>query len=158
PAQLHGGADGAEPRPPARLRHRRRRAAGLDAAHLLPLVRLDGAALGDPAALRDDRQERLRPAQPAAARARRPRAGRELADRAGGQLMAPLGPLLAATPALPLGEGGKYVAGAYIVFVLLLLIYVGIMASKLQRIERDLREVAGIAEQRKADAEPAAAA
>jgi hypothetical protein len=63
-----------------------------------------------------------------------------------------LGLVLAATPALPLGEGGKYVAGAYIVFVLLLLIYVGIMASKLQRIERELREVAGIAEQRRDEA------
>jgi len=56
--------------------------------------------------------------------------------------------LLAATPALPLDEAGKYVAGAYIVFVLVLLIYVGIMASKLQRIEKELREVANIAEDR----------
>jgi len=54
-------------------------------------------------------------------------------------------------PALPLDEAGKYVAGAYIVFVLLLLIYVGIMASKLQRIERELREVAAIAEDRAKD-------
>jgi hypothetical protein len=60
--------------------------------------------------------------------------------------------LLAETPALPLHEAGKYVAGAYVVFVLLLLIYVGIMASKLSRIEKDLREVAAIAEQRKAEA------
>jgi hypothetical protein len=59
--------------------------------------------------------------------------------------------LLAETPALPLDEAGKYVAGAYIVFVLLLLIYVGIMATKLQRIERELREVASVAEQRKAE-------
>jgi ABC-type nitrate/sulfonate/bicarbonate transport system permease component len=57
-----------------------------------------------------------------------------------------------AAPALPLDEAGKYVAGAYLVFVLLLLIYVGIMASKLQRIERELREVASIAEDRKAEA------
>jgi hypothetical protein len=57
--------------------------------------------------------------------------------------------LLASAPALPLGEGGKYVAGAYIVFVVLLVVYVGIMASKLQRIERELRELAGFAEQRK---------
>ncbi len=56
--------------------------------------------------------------------------------------------LLAAAPALPLGEGGKYVAGAYIVFVLLLVIYVGIMAAKLQRIERELRDLAGFAEAR----------
>jgi hypothetical protein len=51
-------------------------------------------------------------------------------------------------PALPLDEAGKYVAGAYIVFVLLLVVYVGIMAAKVQRIERDLRELAGFAEQR----------
>jgi hypothetical protein len=66
--------------------------------------------------------------------------------------------LLAATPALPLDEAGKYVAGAYIVFVVLLVVYVGIMAAKLQRIERELRELAGFAESRangeKAEAEP----
>jgi hypothetical protein len=56
--------------------------------------------------------------------------------------------LLAEAPALPLHEAGKYVAGAYIVFVLLLVIYVGIMAAKLQRIERDLRDLAGFAETR----------
>jgi hypothetical protein len=58
--------------------------------------------------------------------------------------------LLAASPALPLDEAGKYVAGAYIVFVLLLVVYVGIMAAKLQRIERELRELAGFAESRAA--------
>jgi len=51
-------------------------------------------------------------------------------------------------PALPLDEAGKYVAGAYIVFVLLLVIYVGIVATKLQRIEKELRDVANIAEER----------
>jgi CcmD family protein len=51
-------------------------------------------------------------------------------------------------PALPLDEAGKYVAGAYVVFVVLILVYVAIMASKLQRIERELRELAGFAEQR----------
>jgi hypothetical protein len=56
--------------------------------------------------------------------------------------------LLAATPALPLDEAGKYVAGAYIVFIVLLVVYVGIMAAKLQRIERELRELAGFAEAR----------
>jgi hypothetical protein len=56
--------------------------------------------------------------------------------------------LLASAPALPLGEGGKYVAGAYIVFLILLVVYVGIMAAKLQRIERELRELAGFAESR----------
>jgi hypothetical protein len=53
-----------------------------------------------------------------------------------------------AAPALPLDEAGKYVAGAYIVFVVLLVVYVGIMAAKLQRIERELRELAGFAENR----------
>ena len=51
-----------------------------------------------------------------------------------------------AAPALPLDEAGKYVAGAYLVFVALLLIYVAIMAAKLQRIERELRELADRAE------------
>lgn len=67
--------------------------------------------------------------------------------------------ILFAAPALPLDEAGKYVAGAYVVFVVLLVVYVAIMAAKLQRIERDLREVAAIAEERKegqAAPEPAA--
>ena len=51
-------------------------------------------------------------------------------------------------PALPLDEAGKYVAGAYIVFVVLLVVYVAIMAAKLQRIERELRELASFAESR----------
>jgi len=58
---------------------------------------------------------------------------------------------LFAAPALPLDEAGKYVAGAYVVFVVLLVVYVGIMAAKLVRIERELREVAAIAEDRKAE-------
>jgi len=53
-----------------------------------------------------------------------------------------------ASPALPLDEAGKYVAGAYLVFLVLLLVYVSIMAAKLQRMERELRELAGFAENR----------
>ncbi|HKO37782.1 MAG TPA: hypothetical protein VJU14_05380 [Solirubrobacterales bacterium] len=56
---------------------------------------------------------------------------------------------LFAAPALPLDEAGKYVAGAYVVFMILLVVYVAIMAAKVQRIERELREVAAIAEERK---------
>jgi hypothetical protein len=56
--------------------------------------------------------------------------------------------LLASTPALPLDEAGKYVAGAYIVFLVLIVVYVAIMAAKLQRIEKELRELAGFAETR----------
>jgi hypothetical protein len=56
--------------------------------------------------------------------------------------------LLAETPALPLDEAGKYVAGAYIVFMVLLVVYVAIMASKLSRIEKELGELASFAESR----------
>ena len=56
--------------------------------------------------------------------------------------------LLPPRPALPLDEAGKYVAGAYVVFLVLLVVYVAIMAAKLQRIERELRELAGFAENR----------
>lgn len=49
-------------------------------------------------------------------------------------------------PALPLDEAGKYVAAAYVVFVLLLLVYIAIMAAKLQRIDRQLGDLADLAE------------
>ena len=56
--------------------------------------------------------------------------------------------LLAQTPALPLDEAGEYVAAAYIVFVVLLVIYVGLMAAKLSRISDDLEELTELAESR----------
>jgi type II secretory pathway component PulM len=46
-----------------------------------------------------------------------------------------------AAPALPLHSAGKYVAAAYIVFVMLILVYVAIMAARLQRTERELAEL-----------------
>jgi CcmD family protein len=46
--------------------------------------------------------------------------------------------VIAAAPALPLHTAGKYVAAAYIVFVLLILVYVAIMATRLRRTEREL--------------------
>jgi flagellar biosynthesis/type III secretory pathway M-ring protein FliF/YscJ len=46
--------------------------------------------------------------------------------------------IFAAAPALPLHTAGKYVAAAYIVFVVLILVYVAIMAVRLRRTERDL--------------------
>jgi hypothetical protein len=58
-----------------------------------------------------------------------------------------LGGLPAGAPALPLDEAGKYVAGAYVVFLVLILVYVAIMAARLQRIEGELRELASFAEQ-----------
>ncbi len=58
-------------------------------------------------------------------------------------------------PALPLDEAGKYVAAAYMVFVLLILVYVVIMASKLSRIEREVVAIADLVEARdEAAAEP----
>lgn len=54
-------------------------------------------------------------------------------------------------PALPLDEAGKYVAGAYAVFLVLLLVYVGIMAAKLQRIERELEVLTRMAEKRRGE-------
>jgi hypothetical protein len=44
-------------------------------------------------------------------------------------------------PALPLHSAGKYVAGAYIVFVAVILIYVTIMARRLNKTERELAEL-----------------
>ena len=52
-------------------------------------------------------------------------------------------------PALPLDDAGPYVAGAYLVFVALILVYVVIMASKLARIERELVELADLAEKKR---------
>ena len=44
-------------------------------------------------------------------------------------------------PALPLDEAGKYVAGAYVVFLTLILVYVAIMGAKIARIDRELTEL-----------------
>lgn len=49
--------------------------------------------------------------------------------------------LLAAAPAVPYDKAGRYVAAAFIVIFAVLLIYVAIMAVKLQRLERDLDEL-----------------
>src|SRR5204863_1028884 len=57
-------------------------------------------------------------------------------------------------PALPLHEAGKYVAGAYLVFLVLLLVYVAIMSSRLARIDRELGELADLAENRSGETPP----
>ncbi|HEX6652139.1 MAG TPA: hypothetical protein VF072_05300 [Thermoleophilaceae bacterium] len=44
-------------------------------------------------------------------------------------------------PALPLDEAGKYVAGAYVVFVALILVYVSIIGAKIARIDRQISEL-----------------
>ncbi|HWF52183.1 MAG TPA: hypothetical protein VG294_16195 [Solirubrobacteraceae bacterium] len=65
----------------------------------------------------------------------------------------------ALAPALPLHAAGKYVAAAYIVFVVVILIYVMIMAVRLSRTERALVELNGdIAKRDAAAADPAESA
>jgi hypothetical protein len=49
-------------------------------------------------------------------------------------------------PALPLHTAGKYVAAAYVVLFVLVLIYVAIMAIRLSHIERELGELLEIAD------------
>jgi hypothetical protein len=49
--------------------------------------------------------------------------------------------VIAVAPALPLHAAGKYVAGAYIVFAVMLVVYVGIMAMRLARTQRELAEL-----------------
>ena len=45
---------------------------------------------------------------------------------------------LLAAPALPLHKAGPYVAAAYLVLLLLVIVYVAIMAVRLGRTQRDL--------------------
>ncbi len=50
-------------------------------------------------------------------------------------------------PALPLDEAGQYVAGAYLVFLVLLLVYVAIMGAKVARIQRQVSELLELTEE-----------
>jgi len=63
-------------------------------------------------------------------------------------------------PALPLDEAGKYVAGAYLVFFTLIVLYVAIISAKIARIDSELTELVEIAERDEApeprDGEPVA--
>jgi CcmD family protein len=56
-----------------------------------------------------------------------------------------LAALVAESPALPLHTAGKYVAAAYVVLFVLVLVYVAIMALRLSRIERELGELLELA-------------
>ena len=50
--------------------------------------------------------------------------------------------LVAAAPPLPLDStAGRYVAGAYIVVLALILVYLAIMAVRAQRLERELEDL-----------------
>ncbi len=54
-------------------------------------------------------------------------------------------------PALPLDEAGKYVAGAYVVFLTLIVLYVAIIGSKIARIERQVDELLEMTEEDRAE-------
>jgi flagellar biosynthesis/type III secretory pathway M-ring protein FliF/YscJ len=56
--------------------------------------------------------------------------------------------LVIAAPALPLHKAGPYVAAAYIVFVVLLLVYLAIIGLRTSRTERALDELRREAEAR----------
>jgi hypothetical protein len=58
---------------------------------------------------------------------------------------------IAAAPALPLHTAGPYVAAAYLVFLAVVLVYVGIMAHRLRHTERDLLALRRDLERRRAD-------
>jgi len=58
-----------------------------------------------------------------------------------------------AAPALPLHSAGKYVAGAYIVFLAVILIYVTIMAVRLMRNQREITELKAELDRRAHDRE-----
>jgi hypothetical protein len=60
-------------------------------------------------------------------------------------------------PAIPLHTAVSYVAGAYLVFFALVLIYVAIMASKLSRIETELSELTELAIKERENRAPAPA-
>jgi hypothetical protein len=56
--------------------------------------------------------------------------------------------LLSLAADVPLSDHGEYVFAAYAVFVVLILIYVGIIGAKISRTERQLTELNDIAEKR----------
>jgi len=52
-----------------------------------------------------------------------------------------LATVLAAAPAVPYDKAGRFVAAGFIVLFATLLVYVLIMATKLQRLERELADL-----------------
>src|SRR4029453_668554 len=138
PAQLPGRPVGPVVDTPAGAQRHRRIDAGLEAPPVPGLAGRDDAAVRDAVEVRAGLQARARAAALAAAHAGRP----------GGLSVSAL-PF--AAPALPLDEAGKYVAGAYVVFIALILIYVAIMAARLGRIERELGELEELASRRQED-------
>jgi hypothetical protein len=65
--------------------------------------------------------------------------------------------VLAAAPALPLHKAGPYVAAAYIVFVVLMLVYLAIMGLRTARTQRELAELRAEMQERVAQPDDAPA-
>src|SRR3954447_13241555 len=137
-AELPGRASRAGLFAPARVRDGQRRAASEDATHVLGSHHRDGPDVRHALALRDGGQAHARPRPRAQTPARRRGDAPERPQRGADRLM----------PALPLDEAGKYVAAAYLVFLALILIYVAIMATRLSHLQRDIEELAELAEER----------
>ncbi len=53
-------------------------------------------------------------------------------------------------PALPLDEAGKYIAGAYVVFFSLVVLYVAIIGAKIARIEGQISDLLDTLDERDA--------
>src|SRR5262249_248641 len=94
-------------------------------------------AICHPMEVRDGRQEQSHTATGVAPQGLRRGRGAALGQECGAVMTG----LVIAAPALPLHSAGKYVAGAYIVFVALILIDVAIMARRLTRTERELDQL-----------------
>jgi hypothetical protein len=58
-------------------------------------------------------------------------------------------------PALPLDEAGKYVAGAYVVFLTLIIVYVAIIGAKVSRIEGEIDELIDLVDRKEQSGAPA---
>ena len=116
---------------------------GVDAAHVPGGAGRDRAAVRDAVEVRDGGEEHPHADPRAAAHAAGRGLGRAAEAECGAvmSLAALVSLPSAVAPALPLHSAGKYVAGAYIVFLALVLVYVTIMATRLSRTERELLEL-----------------
>ena len=52
---------------------------------------------------------------------------------------------------LPIAEGGDYVAAAYVVFVTLVVVYIAIIATKVSRMEEELKTLNELLDKRAAE-------
>src|ERR1700712_4448177 len=118
--------------------HHERRAPGPGAAHLAGHLRGDRHALRHAHALRTALQDHHFP--PAARRAPAERRRHDPAALRGAPGMTALASVLAEV-AIPTDTSGRYVAAAYLVFFVLVVVYVAIMAQRLRKVERQADDI-----------------